>query len=433
MAIERIVEPQPDEPDAVRSYEPDWEDTVAEEEEPDQARPTWCSTNEIYSLFRRVLTEFGWRESPEGVWESPVLVIPIDEGFSIKGWARWPVQYLRQTADTLATARGLTTINPLLQWASLDGHGHPHMTYTRQCHAIEFDGALCRSLTPEQREAFLIAVAATILASPWQIDPRNPLTEWGQCASCRRFRPYLDCATCGSRYCRECMRSHERGCPSEEDEEDEDEEGLVEPAPTTGRIFNAILVGAGVTGSWVYPVLVRHVRHLVKVYDPDTVSPDNPHGLWADYRPGRQKAHTLLGGAHCTVGYAMRYTGRADGADVLVLCPDNAQARLSAVPTDDVGRRVLDIRATPGGLTIWAFKVGEPLEETWRQSLQGYEGRERCGEGEGHDNVPMEAGTLAAAFTAWWLGRGMPEGVWTIPYGFQGMTEREATIYESGD
>jgi hypothetical protein len=308
--------------------------------------------------------------------------------------------------------------------------------------------------------------------------------------------------------------------------------------PASAALYQrALLVGAGTTGSWAKLVLDRTFAR-VDVLDPDTVS--HPHGggdyistaaVWGTIAARKVEAierQQLIAltdvqrGFATRTGYVVPTRGTArfgeapvvTGLDLLILCPDNPEARSHAEPI--LAARVLDVRGTPQSCVFWALPgtprehqpspsrtAGIPIQdargreprhevastrteyvcsqcgehfgsgqrllywhftideqngggvqanyillhepgcveawarahgpatpppapfvqsvedaswwETWRASLRGYPAREACG----HDAVSMEAGTITARFLAWWVPKGMPVGIWEIPFGLE--------------
>jgi len=179
-------------------------------------------------------------------------------------------------------------------------------------------------------------------------------------------------------------------------------------------------VGCGITGSWVLPVLVRACKS-VAVFDDDIIDPTNLHGLW--HLPKGPKAAGVV---------ERRFRNRISvhpkrilrpgdfrhAFDLVVLCPDNAPARqlVGRILAKRITRKltkVLDVRATPGGLVVWSIGNRNSWAG-WMKSLKGYPLAMPC---DHHDNVPIEAGATATGFVAWWLSHGMPEGIWNRTYG----------------
>lgn len=307
---------------------------------------------------------------------------------------------------------------------------HPHANNTNSCMT------LATREMPQDPDLAAADIATAITMVVEVIDLTSALNgEWGVCGACETegLVHTRTCGECDHSYCRECWDDLERHpCREEPEAEDEPEDGPAEDDPealpdwrdrredSAPRLASAVgtcfLVGCGVTGSWVAPVLMRSVQRLT-ILDPDVVDERSPHGLWMTGQG--PKLQGVPFGRYSVRGLTLMYRGQQARADLFVLCPDSAQARMALDGNEADVKQVLDIRATPTGLTVWAMEDGSQDEtwRAWRQSLQGYVAPEACH----HDNVPIKAGTLAAAFVAWWMTSGRPSGLWNIPYGYEGM------------
>lgn len=212
----------------------------------------------------------------------------------------------------------------------------------------------------------------------------------------------------------------------------------------TTRFRSAVLVGAGVTGSWIAQALVRSADH-VTVFDHDRVRRDEHAGRWNAPRTRRElltyKASAVVEakyrGKVSTVRRAYALGSRRQveqPPDLFVLAADSVHSRDRVARDIGLMNRftarwtwMLDVRVTLDQVVCWAVRVpsGDILTRylmrdyphywTWKTTLTDNEtGIQRCGD---RDNVPMVGGMLAAAFVGWWTTREpseMKEGVWTL-------------------
>lgn len=222
----------------------------------------------------------------------------------------------------------------------------------------------------------------------------------------------------------------------DEDMETEEEHRALR-GPTAGRFGKTVLLGAGITGSWAFAALVRLSERVI-VFDDDEVDVENYNGLWPhlnlDDPMPQPKVYALTEQSHRDAAelYSVRVTDDPEAfqiqipteTDLLVLCPDNAPARKLAVEQlGEAHARVLDIRATPAGIVMYAFwNDNRAMKKAWMITLEGYPAAQPCGH---HDAVPILAGLTALHAVGWWAFADAPEGIFQFSYDPHGYPDEE--------
>lgn len=212
--------------------------------------------------------------------------------------------------------------------------------------------------------------------------------------------------------------------------------------PSSETWNQPILIGCGVTGSWMLPVLVRRSRSVI-VYDDDNVSRDNMSGLWLNTPFARRQRNKITAATEeryqdRVIAITERFNRRTIipvSTELIVMAPDRAAARLEVYSNYhwSTPHWLVDVRAAGEQMVVWVLKRdpdhdNSHLLDPWYMDLMTYNREERevsCGAR--HDNVPLIAGTVAASFLASWLIRPR-EGIWTIPLTF--MNSEETNEYD---
>jgi hypothetical protein len=196
-------------------------------------------------------------------------------------------------------------------------------------------------------------------------------------------------------------------------------------APSASRFGIAALCGCGVTGSWMLPVLSR-ATNLVLVIDNDFVDPSNHNGRWSARL--ERRTHKITAAAEpryleftSLMNTRINRDSRFYDVNLVVLAMDNVQGRLDALSACcHTSAWFVDVRVARNQLVIWTFQTPgserDRLVSAWVDSLREQDhddwGGNACGQR--HDNVPLVAGVMAAAFLSWWINRPPEDGIWTI-------------------
>lgn len=367
---------------------------------------------------RDALLQLGWQDDDESDVMARHYTLTF-ENVRVTGTAQVCL------SDTVGAARrGNGNFDPHIAWTpDANSPPHPHSTPGG---LPPYD--MCYSSTEPivPGEMANLQLALLINHAPTEYDEDSIAdVRWRPCNICghKGFNRYCD--SCDMAVCDDCWAEHDESEHGNNEEEAAEDDQTRATSPTLGMLGRVLLVGCGVTGSWIHAVLSRTARVVLSV-DPDSVSIDNAHGHWGCHY-GMSKAMAVAEeryGDRCfsrVCSLEILEILEVETVDLIVLCPDNANARLYAA---NVGCPLLDIRSTTSGLTVWAIPSpradNNSLREAWCRSLEGYPIRQACADH--HDNVQITAGVLAASFTAWWITNEMPSGVWSIPYGYTGMT-----------
>lgn len=321
------------------------------------------------------------------------------------------------------TDERLALSNVLLLWKQDGVVRHPHVVDGNEgreaawlCHGLRIDPSELIRLRDEGKlSEWLVGV---VMGAYGEFNPASfANSHWSDCPACHKVThlPTHRCANVGHRI-----------------------------GPTHAKFPLSILVGCGVTGSWMLPILSR-VSNVVMVYDSDDVSRLNPNGRWSNQISRRTKkvvAATEPRYRENTIVIRRNFSHytTVPQVDLVVFATDSAESRKRAVTNYSVPEFAwfVDIRVAGDQLVVWAFTRASFCYETWSDDIQTYQERESADEACGrihHDNVPLIAGATAASFLSWWTTRPPEEGLWTLslsqPWENQLTIEQDPNVSEA--
>lgn len=340
--------------------------------------------NQAVRLAIRKLKRLGWTvdKSTKKITKQYTLNI---FGINVRGEGSHHPNMMAVLLRRLYSRNWTSLFFPTVGWKQLSSVSHPHYSAQHLCHSVQISASTIKMMRQDSK------TAATILANAIN-DAPEIINNYGVVS------PWRYCDTCHILFIKRAGRTHR--CDRNR---------------TSSKRFGDIaLIGCGVVGSWLVPVLSRACRQLY-VFDNDRVTM-NHAGRWSnidieDYLRNRPimkvdaVAEKLFSGSTILIPENINHAFRNTSLplpQMLVLATDTASSRLTAAEKlARAGRTIIvDFRVTRDELVVWKVLRGGNYS-TWKESLEGYDDTvHRCGD---RDDVPQVAGTQAAAVMSYLL------------------------------